>query len=217
MYARAMRWAVLLLAAAGCTPAETNEQAMQRAFGHGMYPTSSPPQRPPPRRVEPQPEPAPAVVPPAVAVAIATGEPPKPETPEERCKRTRNERVALAKAAILSIHERLEFVRPLTKWSDAHHCELKDTTGSVLVSRTKEAGGIRVATRYGHVDDLICDTTNIPEELTPEVFREALLYRDTDPKSNLFETYPECDSTEKPSLRVRFNDGPGQRAILAIP
>lgn len=188
----------------GCPHQETDDEAYRKITA-GL-PTAQAHQQLPP---EPR---ATAAPPPAKPVEE------KPtETPAERCTRTRAARVHEAQRAILAFHTRFKELGPVTKFVEKHKCELRDNTGTVLVTRTKEAGGTRISVKHGAADEIVCkDTTKLPPELTKDVMREVIVYQQTNVDDVMFSTWDECDDTEKPSLRVRYNDGPAQRAILEI-
>ncbi len=204
-----MRFHVLVgfVALAACAHHETNDEAFRRMTGHSMHEGAPPQKLSTPARKEPAEQRATSAAPPAAED--------KPDP--NRCERTRAERVALAKDSIATLKNRLKEIAPTLKWALDHKCELRDTTGTVLVTRTKEAGGTRVAVKHGHADELVCNTAKVPPALTVEVMREILVYDNTAEDDIMFSTYDDCDDKERPSLRVRFNDAAGQKAILALP
>jgi hypothetical protein len=197
-----------VLLAVGCTPQADRYSLTDEELAR-LHPTVP--------RIQPS-SPKPREVAATSAAAPAPAKPSEPEeTPEQRCARTRPERVELAKQAIKALHDRIAALEPAHKWLSKHKCELKDTTGSTRYLRTRERdGSIRIRVVHGRPDDLICDTPDIPDDIR-ENAREVYLYENTDPDEIMFQTLPECDASERPSLRVQYNDFEGQKAILALP
>lgn len=122
-----------------------------------------------------------------------------------------------AKDAINAWNVRVKELAPLAKFAVAHKCELRDNTGTVLVTKKREAGGVRVSVKRGEADEVVCDTTKIPEGLDAETMRLLAILAETAEDDVMFSTIPECDDRERPSLRVRYNDEALQKAILALP
>lgn len=218
-YAETMRYLclslVLLVACANPNKYRLTEEEQARLAGPRPARHAEP-------RSEPHPDPAPKArrttkrmqeEPEPVAAAA-----PEPDTPTPvNCEGSRETRVREAKDALNAWNARLKRLAPLITWADAHKCAFRDTRGTVLVTRTKEAGGVRVGVKHGHADELICDTTKWPEGFDEEAMREILILGEVEEDAVMFETIPECDAKERPSLRVRHNDKAGQKAILALP
>ena len=196
--------AVVASSVAGCSaPANryTLTEEERARFGHAPEPA--------PRRTATKPE--------ASATPVATAEPAGLPPAGDRCERTRADRVKVAKDTLTTTFAHWKEIAPLMKWASDHKCELRDNTGTILITKTREAGGTRVAIRKGYADEIVCNTTKIPPELTVDVMREYVLLDSYPEDTIIFETWPECDDKEKPSLRVRFNDKAAQKAILALP
>jgi len=133
------------------------------------------------------------------------------------CEGTRAARVSEAKDTIRTWNAHVEEIKPLVKWAVAHKCKLRDTTGSYLVKRTREAGGIRVEVKRGGPDEVTCDTGKIKPGVDATLLRELELLENTSDDDVMFETFPECDAKETPSLRFTYGDEAAQKAILGLP
>jgi hypothetical protein len=128
----------------------------------------------------------------------------------------RPERLRRAKETISAYHEHMRALIPLAKWALAHKCELKDTTGSVLVSRTKEAGGVRVTTTHGHANDIVCNVpaAQHPEGLDVERMMQIEKLDEIGMSDPLVDFGENCEDAE---LEVTYGDTDKQKKILALP
>jgi hypothetical protein len=139
------------------------------------------------------------------------------ETPADRCARTRADRVREAKRALTITRDHLAEVEPMLKFATAHKCELKDTRGSVLVTKTKEAAGTRYTAKEGRYRDVVCDTAQLPPDLTADMLEEVIRVSYLKPDDLLYASIEECDAIESPSLRVTYGEPDHIRAIMKIP
>lgn len=201
-----MRRALVLLALVAC--ANPNRYELTPEEKHRLGIDAPTPTRPPGRRAPKEETPAPSPAPSTPTTEIAQ--------PAD-CAASREIRVREAKENIAFWNAHVKEILPLMKWAKTHRCQLKDTTGSVLVQRSREAGGVRVTVKHGHPDEVICDTAKIPEGVDDELLREMERLDNIAYDEVMFSTVPECDDKEKPSLRVRFSDTALQKAILALP
>lgn len=149
---------------------------------------------------------------------------PEPSKQEETkpfdCEATRAQRVQWTKDGIEELRRKLERLKPLLKFAKDHKCELKDTSGTVLVRRKQEANGTRISVKPGRADDLICDTTKLPPDFDAEVMKEMIAMSWLEDDEVLFQTVDACDAKERPSLRItvkEFRDKKVPDAILALP
>lgn len=151
----------------------------------------------------------------AEPVATTAAQAPAPAAATDSCP-SREVRLAHAKETISAWHARAKEMAPIIKFVQAHKCEVKDTSGSVLVTRTKEAGGTRVAVKRGHENEIMC---NVPESQWPagldaEALATIQLWDDIGEEDKLVDFGANCRDA---SLEVTYGDFKKQKAILALP
>lgn len=146
-------------------------------------------------------------------VATTSAEPPK--AADDGCP-ARPERLAHAKETISAWHERIKVIAPIAKFVEDHKCVVKDTSGSVLVTRTKEAGGTRVAVKHGHENEIVCNVpeARFPDGLDVDVMNEIRWLDETDESTKLVDFGPNCRDAV---LEVSYGNFKKQKAILAMP
>lgn len=143
-------------------------------------------------------------------VVVATS----PEAAPSSCP-DRAARLAHAQETIRAWHERVKVIAPLARFVEAHRCELRDTTGTVLVTRTREAGGVRVGVKRGSPHEIVCDVpeAQFPPGLDVDAMTEIAWLADTDAGTRLVDFGPGCRDAV---LEVSFGDVTKQKRILAL-
>jgi hypothetical protein len=101
---------------------------------------------------------------------------------EDMCTRTRPDRLAELKKAIIAYETQVQKVMPHEAWLQKHHCGYHDTRG-ILVSRERTAGGVIIRTKHvGDEAELKCDAP-LPKGLSLDMVE---WYVDFDDKAPIY-------------------------------
>lgn len=164
---------------------------------------------------ETRPPSTPATHPRAIHEAFVEAPKPLPAPVPDACP-DRAARLAHAKSTIRAFHERIRTIVPLAKFAAEHKCEVRDTSGSVLVQRTREAGGTRIAFSHGSPAELVCNVpaSSFPEGLDVDAMNTIAWLDETDMSDKLVDFGAQCHDA---ALEVTYGDVKKQKAILTLP